>query len=175
VHSVNPSTGERNWTIAVDGEVSRPVLGQTALFVASSSGNAYSIDPATGSINWQKSLSTSDGFSTSPIVTANGYIYFASDADVLFCVNQADGTVIWRCDCPRYLPRSNGSSGRPKRAGVNDYPPNPTILPNGNIIVCGDVAVYCVAGYPDGPLDPLAPWPKWQHDVYNTGYVLGGP
>jgi hypothetical protein len=24
------------------------------------------------------------------------------------------------------------------------------------------------------PLDSLSPWPKWQHDLYNTGYVGGG-
>ena len=48
------------------------------------------------------------------------------------------------------------------------------LLPNGNIIVSGRHAMYCVAGNPAGPLDPLAPWPKWQHDLYNTGYVGGG-
>jgi hypothetical protein len=57
---------------------------------------------------------------------------------------------------------------------LTDYPPNPTILSNGNIIVAGSDALYCVAGYPEGPLDPLASWPKWQHDLYNTGFVGGG-
>jgi hypothetical protein len=46
-------------------------------------------------------------------------------------------------------------------------------LPNGNIIVAGRYALYCVAGSPAGPLDPLAPWPKWQHDLYNTGNAGG--
>jgi outer membrane protein assembly factor BamB len=112
---------------------------------------------------------------TAPIVAANGYVYFHDDADALYCLNQADGTVIWSCDCPRYLPRSGGMARHLRKAGVADYPPNPTILSNGNIIVAGADALYCVAGYTNGPLDPLAPWPKWQHDVYNTGYVHGGP
>jgi hypothetical protein len=34
--------------------------------------------------------------------------------------------------------------------------------------------LHRVAGYPEGPLDRLAPWPKWQHDLYNTGRVGGG-
>jgi outer membrane protein assembly factor BamB len=169
VYSVS-ADGAKNWSITVDGEVSRPVLGQTALFVASSFGNAYAINPATGGIVWQKSLSTSDGFSTSPVVAANGYVYFQSDADVLYCVNQADGTVIWSCNCPRYLPRSAGRPPhRPRKAGVADYPANPSIASNGDIIVVGADALYCVAGYENMGLDASAAWPKWQKNLYNTG------
>jgi outer membrane protein assembly factor BamB len=175
VYAVDAATGIPRWTVTLDGEPFRLALGQTALFVASSFGKVYSLNPATGSINWERQLSLTDGFNTTPIVAANGYVYFQDDADMLFCVNQPDGTVIWACDCPRYLPRSDGgNSHRPRKTQLTDYLPNPTICANGNIIVAGSDALYCVAGYPERPLDPLAPWPKWQHDVYNTGYVGGG-
>jgi hypothetical protein len=174
VYAVDAVTGIPLWTVTLDGEPFRLALGQTALFIGSSFGKVYSISPATGSINWERLLSPTDGFLTTPIVAANGYVYFQNDADVLFCVNQPDGTLIWSCDCKRYLPRTGGNSHRPRNLQLTDYPPNPTILANGNIIVAGDDALYCVAGYPEGPLDPLAPWPKWQHDVYNSGYVGGG-
>ena len=177
IYAIDPVTGsvKPGWPLTLDGKVTRLALGQMALFVGSGSGKAYSINPATGTINWERTLTATDGFYTTPVVAANGYVYFQSDADMLFCLNQADGTVIWTCNCPNYLPRSGGSnSRRPRKAGLNDYAPNPTILSNGNIIVAGGGALYCVAGYPEGPLDPLAPWPKWQHDLYNTGYVGGG-
>ena len=44
----------------------------------------------------------------------------------------------------------------------------------GDIIVAGQAAVFCVVGYPEGPLDPVSPWPKWQHDLYNSGCLSGG-
>ncbi len=175
VYAIDPASGTPLWTTTLDGDPFRLALGQSALFVASSFGKVYSINPATGTANWDRQLSQSDGFYTTPVVAANGYVYFQSDADVLYCVNQADGTVIWPCNCPDYLPRSGGgNSRRPRKVGLNDYAPNPTILSNGNVIVVGADACYCVAGYPEGPLDPHAPWPKWQHDLYNTGYVGGG-
>jgi outer membrane protein assembly factor BamB len=133
----------------------------------------YSIEPNTGSTYWQKSLGQGVAFNTTPIVAANGYVYFQSDNDVLYALDQADGTQIWTCDCNYYLPGGGGSS-RPRKLGLTDYDPNPTITSTGDIIVVGKQALFCVVGYPEGPRDPLAPWPKWQHDLYNTGYVGGG-
>ncbi len=174
--AIDPATGtvKTGWPITLDGEVTRPAVGQSALFLGCRSGKAYSISPATGSINWAKQLTLTAGFSTTPIVAANGYVYFQDEEDVLYCLNQAGGILIWACNCPAWLPRAGGNARRPRRTQLVDYAPNPTILANGNIIVPGSDALYCVAGYPEGPLDPLAPWPKWQHDVYNTGYVSGG-
>jgi outer membrane protein assembly factor BamB len=171
VYAIDPVSGTPSWVVTLEGEPFRLALGQTALFVASSFGKVYSISPATGTVSWDRQLSPTEGFYTTPIVAANGYVYFQDDADVLYCLDQADGMVIWTCDCPRYLPRTGGNSHRPRRMQLTDYPPNPTILSNGNIIVAGSGALYCVAGYPERPLDPLAPWPKWQHNLYNTGCV----
>jgi len=176
VYAIDAATGgvKQGWPLTLDGDVTRLAIGRSAIFVGSSLGKVYSIDPATGSINWEKQLTLTAGFNTSPVVAADGYVYFQDDDDVLYCLNQSDGLVIWYCDCPRWLPRSGSSPHRPRKSGLNDYPPNPTMTVGGNIIVAGDDAVYCVAGYPERPLDPLAPWPKWQHDLYNTGYVNGG-
>ncbi len=173
--AIDPATGtvKSGWPLTLNGDVFRPVLGQSAIFAGSGFGEVYSINPATGGINWTDLLSPYHGFSTAPVVAANGYVYFQDDADVLYCVNQADGTLIWSCNCPLYLPRA-GDSHRPRRTGLTDYRPNLSICANGNIIVIGADACYCVAGYPEGPLDPLASWPKWQHDLYNTGNVDGG-
>ncbi|MBM3314195.1 PQQ-like beta-propeller repeat protein, partial [candidate division WOR-3 bacterium] len=168
--ALNPDDGtvKSGWPLTLDGDAPRPVLGQNALFVGTSFGKVYSINPATGSINWQQQVSQV-GFSTSPVVAANGYVYLQDDDDVLHCRNQADGTVIWSCNCPGYLPRSGARSSRPRKTQLTDFPPNPTICANGNIIVLGQDATYCVAGYPEGPLDGAAAWPKWQKDHYNTG------
>jgi outer membrane protein assembly factor BamB len=170
LYAINPASGVPIWTVTLDGDVFRPVLGQSAIFVGASFGKAYSINPATGGINWEKLLAQSSAFSTAPIVAANGYVYFQDENDVLYCLNQADGTQIWSCKCPDYLPRSGGgNSHRPRKLELVDYLPNPSITANGNIIVVGEGACYCVAGYPEGPLDGAAAWPKWQKNLWNTG------
>jgi outer membrane protein assembly factor BamB len=177
IYAIEPATGTQLWTGTVLG-VPRPLtLGRTAIFVATSAGYAYSIDPATGVVNWSKHLTTDEGIRSTPAVSADGYVYFLSEHDVLYRVRQMDGTLDWACDCGYFAGGYGLYIGRPypgKRAYNPDYPPNTTILPNGNIIVAGRYALYCVAGSPAGPLDPLAPWPKWQHDLHNTGYVGGG-
>jgi outer membrane protein assembly factor BamB len=173
IYAVDPATGTPRWTATVLG-VPRPLaLGRSAIFVATGGGTAYSIDPATGGVNWSKRLTADEGISSAPAVAADGYVYFLSDNDVLYRRSQADGTLDWACDCGYF---GGGAEvlypGR--RAYITDYSPNSTILPNGNIIVAGSYALYCVAGNPAGPLDPLAPWPKWQHDLHNSGCVGGG-
>jgi outer membrane protein assembly factor BamB len=170
--AINPDSTNK-WTtpVVLDAPASRPALGQTALFIGTDQGTFYSIDPNTGSINWQKTLNPY-GFSinTTPIVAANGYVYVMDENDFLYCLNQSDGSQIWSCDCDFWLP-GGGRSGspRPRKLQLVDYTPNPTITSTGNILVPGQGALFCVAGYTDGTLDGVAPWPKWQRDIYNTG------
>ncbi len=171
LYAIDPTDGsvKTGWPVTLNGDVSRPALGQSALFVASGFGKAYSINPATGTINWERALTETDGFYTTPVVAANGYVYFQSDADQLYCVNQADGTVIWTCNCPNYLPRTGGGRPhRPRKTQLVWYSPNPSITSTGDIIVVGADACYCVDGHA-GPLDPAAAWPKWQKNLYNSG------
>ena len=170
LYAVNPDSTIK-WTFTLDAEGARPVLGQTALFVGTAYGTVYSIDPTTGTENWHKSVSPGLSFSTAPIVAANGYVYFQNDDDVLYCLNQADGTQIWSCDCNYYLP-GHGRSGNPhppRTLQLTDYDANPSITSTGDIIVVGQAALFCVAGYVAGPLDATAAWPKWQKDLSNTG------
>jgi len=171
LYALDPATGDvkAGWPITLDGEAFRPVYGPSYIFVGASFGKAYAISPATGSIVWQQQLTTSGAFTTCPVVAAGGYVYFEDDDDILYCLNQADGSLIWSCKCPDYLPRSGARSHPPKKLELCDYRANPTICANGNVIVAGDDACYCVAGYPERPLDGTAAWPKWQKNLYNTG------
>ncbi len=172
VHAITPD-GNDKWAapLVLEGVgAARMALGQSALFVGTELGTAYSINPATGGVNWSFHDSLGS-FTTTPIVAANGYVYFQNDNDILFCLNQADGSKVWACDCNYYLPGGgrSGNPRRPKPLGLLDYDPNPSITNTGDIIVVGQGALFCVAGYSDGPLDATAPWPKWQKDHYNTG------
>ena len=166
-----PDSGVVKWTFLPDGFGGRPALGQSALFIGSDQGTVYSLDPNTGSINWQKSFAGGVSFNTTPVVAANGYVYFQGDNDVLYCLKQADTTQIWACDCNYYLPGGGRNAGRtrPRKLGLTDLDANPSITKDGDIIVVGQSALFSVAGYADRPLDPNAAWPKWQKDLSNTG------
>jgi outer membrane protein assembly factor BamB len=169
LYAIDPDSGMAKWTATLDADVSRPALGQTALFIGDMLGTVYSIDPATGATNWKKTVSQFSGFSTTPIVTDSGIVYFLDEDDKLFCVNTADGTTIWSCDCPYYLPFAARNSRRPRKLELTGYLPNPSICANGDIIVVGQDALYCVYGYEEATLDAAAPWPKWQKDLSNSG------
>jgi outer membrane protein assembly factor BamB len=173
--AIYPTNGFPLWSRQFYGKATRLAVGSSAIFVGTSAGMAYSVRPEDGRLNWLKWIGRG-GFVTAPIVTANGYVYFQDDQDVLYCVRQADGAVWWTRDCNRYLPGGgrSGSSHRPGKMHLTDYDPNPSITSTGNIIVVGKAALFCVAGYVDGQLDVTAPWPKWQRDLYNTGKVGAG-
>jgi outer membrane protein assembly factor BamB len=169
IYAIDPATGTLLWTAATEGLPLKLAAGRAAVFAGTDFGTVYSINPATGSVNWRRAFGLGLGFRTAPIVAANGCVYLQDDNDVLYCLSQPDGVLIWACDCNYYLP--GGKPSRSKKTGFPHYDPDPTITSTGDVIVPGQSAVFCVVGYPEGPLDPLAPWPKWQHDLYNTGYV----
>jgi outer membrane protein assembly factor BamB len=167
--SLNPATGAVNWTKQLDGEAMRPAIGQGVLYIGTSFATFYALNPSTGDPIWQKTLGNGTvGISTTPIVTDSGLVFVQNEDDVLYCLNQADGSTVWYCECRNYLPRSGGTR-HPRRLQMADFNPNPTIDADGDIYVVGADALFCVAGYAESTLDPASAWPKWQKDLYNTG------
>ncbi len=164
VFAVNGANGTVKWSASVDGEAYRVVASLSAVFVVTGAGKLYSLNPATGSPNWATQLGYSD-IVTSPILAANGNIYCQDFDDIVYCVRQSDGILLWSCDCLEYGPdKARSGSGR----DIDFFEGQPAITSKGDIIIVGDAALYCIAGYEDGPL-MTAPWPKWQKDHYNTG------
>jgi outer membrane protein assembly factor BamB len=176
LYAVDPATGNLLWLVPTEGRCSRVAAATSAIFFGTDLGVVYSINQSTGTVNWQKTLAQGARFVTSPVVAANGYLYLQDENDVLYCLRQLDGTLIWVCDCDSYLPGGGirGKSLASKKTGFPHYDPDPTITSTGDVVVPGHSAVFCVVGYPEGQLDPLAPWPKWQHDLHNSGCVGGG-
>ncbi len=170
LYAVNPDSVVA-WSVPTNGRGSRPAVGRDDnVYFGTETGWFSQYDRVTGTVLWERHLGTS-AFATTPVITANLYVYIQDEFDVLYCFEQGDGDLAWACDCPASLPRP---APRGRRMQPNDFPPNPTILSDGNIVVAGQDAVYLVKGYAEGPLDLLAPWPKWQHDLHNTGCVTGG-
>ena len=163
VFAVEPSDGSIKWTAVLDGEAYQIAVSPTALFVGTGSGKFYSVNPATGDTNWvRRENAYAAEIATNPIL-AGDLVYYQDNDDVLWCRRQSDGALLWSCDCTLWAPTA-GRLGNAK----GGFRWQPAILSDGNVIVVGEDAMYCVAGYEDRPL-MNAPWPKWQHDPHNTG------
>ncbi|UCG42233.1 MAG: PQQ-binding-like beta-propeller repeat protein [candidate division WOR-3 bacterium] len=150
------------------------VVGQTKLYLTAGLSRLYCLDRANGSVFWYVSLGDT-GFSRYPALAANGFIYCQDDEDKVYCVDTRDGSVRWVTDCRAFYP---GRASTPRYSALKFPLPSPTITSNGDVIVAGPDALYCLNGYRGGPLDPEAPWPKWQRDIHNTGCMpqaLGQP
>lgn len=168
VFAINPDSTTK-WTRQLDAEGSRPALSGGYMFIGTSFGKFYALSLTDGSVFWQKQFGSSE-FSTTPIIATSAtqsLLYAVDEVDVVYCINRGDGSLIWTCDCPTFLPDKKGKVGARKQ--TVDYLPNPTITPTGDIIVAGSDALYCVAGYVDVLLDTNQPWPKWQKNRFNSG------
>ncbi len=154
------------WPKLVDpAGIAGMALGPSNLFIAGASGKMIALNAASGNEVWNVQHTTNELIGT-PLLAANGYIYFFDDEDKLYAVNQSDGSLNWMADC--YAQATGRSrTGRPHKLVEAEYA-SLAIGPTGDIIVVGSDYVYCVLGYAEGTL-MVAPWPKWQKDEYNTG------
>ncbi len=168
VYAVNEAGSiKTGWPKAVDpAGISGMVIGTNALFVTTAAGKLVALNPQSGTEIYAKSDITTNEIIGSPVLTANGYIYFMDDDDILYAVEQSTGNLVWLAEC-RTQVEGRGRHSRPRRLEEATNP-SLTLGPTGNIIVVGADYLYGVLGYPEGTL-PNTPWPKWQKDLYNTG------
>jgi outer membrane protein assembly factor BamB len=166
LYAVNPDDGSVTWTAPLAGTCLHPIVGSDAVYAGTSTGRLYKLHPGTGATFWEKQLGT-DALSAAPVAAYGGYLYVQSGPDRVYYVNRSSGDSVWVTDCAAGLPRK--SRGRTTR--LNDGVSSPTVDANGRLWVVGTEAVYRLNSH--APLDAALPWPKWQHDVYNTGHVGG--
>jgi outer membrane protein assembly factor BamB len=167
LYAVNPADGSVKWTATLDGAGPRPAVGSDGVYVGTLTGRFYRLDKTTGAVAWEKQFEAAE-FASCPILTTSGSVCAVTSSDVLYSLDRLYGSTNWVCNCPKYLPRQ----GRFRPLHLTDYHPSPTVNAAGQVYVVGTDALYKLATY--GQLDASSPWPKWQHDRYNTGYVSGG-
>ncbi len=173
-YAVDPATGDVKWELPVVGAAHRCVVGYSAIYVTTGFGMLHSLSPA-GVENWAVQLSpTWTEIVAGPVLTqpvasiGDGLIYAQDYDDVLYCVKQSNGEPVWTCNCLDFGPTVKKGSGK---RDIDLMEASLAITSTGNIIVVGDEALYCVAGYADGILAGSA-WPKWQQNKYNTGRMI---
>ncbi len=145
--------GTLKWSYATGGDIrsSPAIASDGTIYVGSGDYSLYALNPDS-TLKWCFRAGGRILYS-SPAVCADGTIYFGSYDDFLYAVN-SNGTLKWR-----YETEGNIYS-------------SPSIGPDGTVyFTSNDGYLYALKG-----TSPLAdsPWPKFHHDLRNTGRVGGG-
>jgi len=150
-YAINPD-GALSWrTLAGKAARASPAVGaDNTVYVGSDDGNLYALNP-NGTIKW--AYKTGGTVNSCPAIGADGTVYCGSDDSYLYAVNP-DGTLKWRYETG------------------GDIESSPTIGPDGTIYFASyDGYLYALKG--TGALADSS-WPKFRHDLRNTGRVGGG-
>jgi outer membrane protein assembly factor BamB len=159
--------GSVQWDVTLAGTCRRPVVGTDGLFAGTDAGTLYKLDLGSGAMLWQSRIGPRP-LDAAPILVTGGYAYVQTEEDRLYCVSQSTGDSVWVCNTSKYLPSQPQAPAPRFVDGVS----SPAVDANGRVYVVGSEALFKLSTYE--PLDAASPWPKWQHDAYNTGYVEGG-
>ena len=150
LYAVNPD-GSLKWRYQTfDMIYSSPAIGPDGtIYVGSYDNYLYAISPA-GSLVW--CYQTGDDIYSSPAVGSDGTVYTGSHDNCLYAIN-ADGSLRWRYETSDKIHSS------------------PSIGADGNVYVgASDNYVYAIKSA--GTLT-VSDWPKFRHDLSNTGRVGG--
>jgi outer membrane protein assembly factor BamB len=151
LYAIDPS-GAMRWRYQTGGAVrsSPAIAADGTVYVGSDDTHLYAIDPQ-GALKWQYN---SEGYAgDSPALAADGTVYFTSDDCYLYALDP-EGSLKW------------------KRRPAESFESSPAIAADGTVLVgCNDYYLYAIEG--NSALAD-APWPKFHHDLKNTGRVGGG-
>jgi outer membrane protein assembly factor BamB len=150
LYAIN-SGGTTKWRCPLSGETrTEPAIGADGtIYIGSSVGILYAVNP-NGTVWWN--YATGGAISSTPAVAMDGTLYFGSDDGYVYALNP-DGSLKWK-----YLTGNAVKS-------------SPAIAADGVMYVGS--SDYCL--YALWSPSPLAdsPWPKFHHDLRNTGRVGG--
>ena len=140
------------WRFATGGAVegSASIASDGTIYFGSDDSNLYALNPD-GSLKWR--YLTGGSVSASPAIASDGTIYIGSADYSVYALNPG-GTAKWQFETDGAIKSS------------------PAIGPDGKVyFTSSDGYLYALKGR-----SPLAgsPWPKFHHDLRNTGRAGGG-
>ncbi|RLE71848.1 MAG: hypothetical protein DRJ45_02925, partial [Thermoprotei archaeon] len=153
LYSINPD-GSLKWKFKTGDDIwSSPAIAKDGtIYVGSLDGYLYAINPD-GSLKWK--FKTGGSVVSSPAIAQDGTIYVGSDDCCLYAINP-DGLLKWKFKTGGWVCSS------------------PTIGPDGTVYF-GSNDGYLYAIYDDNGGLADSPWPKFRHDLLNTGNFTFSP
>jgi len=166
VFALQPADGSVKWSATLGGVCYHPVIGPDGLYAGAVAGVLSKLDLSTGASIWVRNVGN-HRLDAAPVVVVDGYVYVQSDDGRPYCVRQSNGDSVWVCNPADYNPQPRG-----RAMPLGDGTSSPAVDSLGRVYVVGSGMLSKLNTWT--PLDVSAPWPKWQHDLYNTGNVGGG-
>jgi outer membrane protein assembly factor BamB len=151
LYALNPDSTLK-WSLLTNGQIhsSPSIAADGTVYFGSTDNCFYAMNPD-GTMKWR--YVTGDNVNSSPAISSNGTVYFGSNDNNLYALGP-DSIMVW------WYPTDF------------DIESSPTIGPDGRIYFVGyDGYLYALKG--TSPLANSA-WPKFHHDLKNTGRVGGG-
>jgi|WetSurMetagenome_2_1015567.scaffolds.fasta_scaffold26156_2 outer membrane protein assembly factor BamB len=151
LYALNPD-GTLRWSYATGGDIrSSPAIAGDGTVYVGSGHYLFALNPD-GTLKWSYQTGGNIRYS-SPAIASDGTVYFGSTDNFLYAL-YSDGTLKWHYE-----------TGENVEAA-------PTLGQDGTVyFLSNDGYLYALKG-----TSPLAdsPWPKFHHDLRNTGCVGGG-
>jgi len=151
LYAIDPA-GTTAWRCPLSGEARNEpaIAADGTIYIGSSVGILYAVNP-NGTNRWD--YATGGPISSTPAIAADGTLFFGSEDEYVYALNP-DGSLKWKYQ--------TGD-------GVES---SPAIADDGTIYV-GSSDFHLYALWSPSPLAD-SPWPKFHHDLRNTGRVGGG-
>lgn len=97
LYCLTADKGTQVWKFEAEEPIySSPVSDGASIYFGCGSGAFYSVDAKTGTQNWKNSDATHN-IEIKPFL-ANGKVYYGAWDRYVYCVNTADGKLVWRCE-----------------------------------------------------------------------------
>jgi outer membrane protein assembly factor BamB len=168
LYALNIDNGNTIWRFtADDGIKSSPVIGSDgAIYFGCNDGKLYALTTA-GTLKSGFPVQLSDDQITStPATAADGTIIVYTSEDMVYGVSPA-GNILWQVPLPGY------GKAQKARSRFEAVQPSPTIGPDGTIYVASaNAGVFAIRGQANNTL-ANSDWPKFRHDIRNTGRIGG--
>lgn len=155
LYALNPANGEELWRFTTGGDVvSSPVIDLDGnLYFGSGDNNVYAVD-SNGAELWR--FATGGAIEASPAMAEDGTLYIGSFDRNLYALDAADGSEQWRFTTSATMNSS------------------PTIDADGTVYFGSHNGNLYAINSSAGTLASEAVWPKYGHDLRNSGYLLTG-
>jgi outer membrane protein assembly factor BamB len=141
-----------------------PAIGESLLFTGSDLPAVFALSLDDGDVVWSTQFEGGLSPLATPLVLSNGVVCFSDDCyDVICGVRQSDGALLWTTSC-----KPDSWPGRAR--DLEEVSAAPSLCQNGDVLVPTSRGLSRVQGHAGTTLG-ATPWPKWQHDLHNSGWV----
>ena len=170
IYALNGEDGSLLWSYTTGGNVSSsPSLGdidndgKLEVVVGSDDNKIYALNGENGSLLWV--YTTGSGVDSSPSlgdIDNDGKleVVVGSEDNNIYALNGEDGSLLWSWT-----------------TGGDVYSPSLADIDNDGklevVIGSGDGKIYAISTGSPVPSPELLPWPKFKHDLFNTGNYVG--